>query len=218
MDVLYEESAVNSNAKKGEKRYKILNTISWIVGLFALISAFAFIMQLIGVLSTLNFKPSSEEEKTALDMTRSLAFLTGMSLFFWGGIWLVLFSWKKRVNVSYDYIFVSGELRISKVFNVNKRKFLYRISSEEIIKLGDVDNGNYDRIRSDPNTKEIVCTPNSEAAEGKFFLYVHATSPAGKRLYILECREELLVNILRFVQRGTLESEYVSQEKKAQQR
>ena len=30
MDVFYEESSVSSNAKKGEKRYKILNAISYV--------------------------------------------------------------------------------------------------------------------------------------------------------------------------------------------
>lgn len=33
-------------------------------------------------------------------------------------------------------------------------------------------------------------------------------------MYILECREELLINILKFVKRGILESDYVMQEKK----
>lgn len=218
MDVLYEESAVNSNAKKGEKRYKIINVISLIFGAIALIVGFIFIYNLIGVLSTLKFTPSNETEAEALQMTRSMTVFFGMNTLLFGSIWFFLFTWKKRINISFDYIFVSGELRISKVFNVNKRKFLYRIFPEEIIKLGDVDNGNYERIRSDPTTKEVLCTPNGEAAEGKFFLYIHASSSAGKRLYILECREELLVNILRFVKRGTLESEYVSQEKKEQQR
>ena len=45
-------------------------------------------------------------------------------------------------------------------------------------------------------------------------MYVHANDPLGKKLYVLECREELLVNILKFVKRSTLEHDYVAQEKK----
>lgn len=45
-------------------------------------------------------------------------------------------------------------------------------------------------------------------------MYILTAGNAGKRLYILECREELLINILKFVKRGTLESDYVAQEKK----
>jgi hypothetical protein len=44
---------------------------------------------------------------------------------------------KNRFNVSYDYAFVSGELRIAKVINVNKRKLVARIQAEDIIQLGD---------------------------------------------------------------------------------
>ena len=45
-------------------------------------------------------------------------------------------------------------------------------------------------------------------------MYILVGESAEKRLYLLECREELLANILKFVKRSTLESEYVSQEKK----
>ena len=36
----------------------------------------------------------------------------------------------------------------------------------------------------------------------------------GKKLFVLECREELLMHIMKFAKRGTLESDYVMQEKK----
>ena len=81
--------------------------------------------------------------------------------------------------------------------------------------MGDIDNPSYDRFKADPSVKEVVFTPNVEAAEGKFFMYLLAAMPTGKKLYILECREELLINLLKFVPRGTLESDYVMQEKKA---
>lgn len=80
-----------------------------------------------------------------------------------------------------------------------------------------MENESYDRLRSDPSTKQVLFTPNAEPAEGKFFLYILVGESGVKKLYILECREELLVNILRFVKRGILESDYVIQEKKQQQ-
>jgi hypothetical protein len=123
---------------------------------------------------------------------------------------------KKRVNLSYDYTFVSGELRIAKVFNINKRKFICRVQPEEILQLGDVVCDSYDRLASDPTVKKMMFTSNAEPTEGKFFMYM-LVNDNGRKLYILECREELLVNILRFVKRGTLSSDYVSQEKKKAQ-
>ena len=123
---------------------------------------------------------------------------------------------KNRFNVSFDYAFVSGELRIAKVVNINKRKLVAKIQSEDIVQIGDVDNTAFDNLRADPNTKTILCTSNDEAGDGKFFMYV-LVNDNGKKLYVLECRELLLMHMLKFVKRTTLESDYVSQEKKKKQ-
>ena len=117
------------------------------------------------------------------------------------------------MNVSYDYCFVSGEMRISRVININKRKLVARFDCEDIIQLGDVDNPSYDRFTSDPTTKTVVCTSNDTPAKGKFFMYILANYN-GKKLFVLECREEMLMNILKFAKRNKLESDYVMQEKK----
>jgi hypothetical protein len=85
-----------------------------------------------------------------------------------------------------------------------------------MIQVGDIQNSSYERFRSDPSTKEIICTSNTEAAQGKFFMYILANDN-GKKLYILECKEQLLVNIMKFAKRTVLESDYVSQEKKKNQ-
>lgn len=211
MDVLYEESAVNANAAKGEKRYKILNLFTWFFGVLALIFAILFVIGLVSFLMAMSAL-KAEDRATAIG---SLIFYFMMITLF-GGPWLACFLMKRKLNVSFDYTFVSGELRISKVFNVNRRKFLYRIDAESIQKMGDADTPSFDRVISDPSVKKIVCTPNAEPSGGKFFLYIVTSESGGRRVYILECREELLINILKFVKRGILESDYVMQEKKAQ--
>lgn len=211
MDVLYEESAVNANAAKGEKRYKILNLFTWFFGVLALIFAILFVIGLVSFLMAMSAM-KAEDRATAIG---SLIFYFMMVTLF-GGPWLACFLMKRKLNVSFDYTFVSGELRISKVFNVNRRKFLYRIDAESIQKMGDADTPSFDRVISDPSVKKIVCTPNAEPSGGKFFLYIVTSESGGRRVYILECREELLINILKFVKRGILESDYVMQEKKAQ--
>ncbi len=216
MDVLYEESAVNKNAAKSEKKYKIITVCSWAVVVLAAVCLMLLIPNLVASFN----KSAPPEGISAEDWANSIAGARGMAIFFAMPLvslvllWVFLYWWRKRVNVSYDYTFVSGELRIAKVFNVNRRKFLYKIQPEEILQIGDVENAGYDRLRSDPSTRQVLLTPNDEPAEGKFFMYILIGGNAGKKLCILECREELLVNILRFVKRGTLESDYVSQEKK----
>lgn len=213
MDVLYEESAVNANAQKAEKRYRVINIFSKFFGVLAVVFAVILFFNLITFL--FSFKAMSATDRgSAIGLLVLLFFLTTL----FGGPWLACFLLKRRTNLSFDYTFVSGELRISKVFNVNRRKFLYKIQSESILKLGDADSPSFARVCADPTTKQVICTPNAEPAEGKFFLYIQTSEPIGKRVYVLECREELLVNILKFVKRGILESDYVMQEKKKAQR
>ena len=213
MDTFYEESAVNQNAKKGERKYKIVNAIYYI---------FLVITIIFGVwtISAFPLRPgagANEEvmEGYALQQTlfAMVLFVFCMALSF-----TILFHLtRRRINVSYDYAFVSGELRITKVFNVNKRKLITKLTQEEILQVGDIDCPAFDRLRSDPQTKEIICTQNTEPTEGKFFMYILAVDN-GKKIYVLECREELLLNMMQYLRRDVLDRDYVSQAKKAQRR
>ena len=142
--------------------------------------------------------------------------LFGAQTLSFGGMWFVFFKWKSRTNVSFDYSFVSGELRISRVININKRKLLTRFEVEEMTQIGDVDSPSFDRFKADPSVKTVYCTSNVEAAEGKFFMYI-LINDNGKKLYVLECREELLMHILKFAKRTSLDRDYVMQEKKQKQ-
>ena len=212
-DVFYEESSIAHNFQKEEKRYKVAHVASII----------CLIIGIISVLLCINFIPipvSSSGESASADavqMTQSglifLCILFGGNGLFFLAAWFVLFKLKSRLNVSYDYCFVSGELRIAKIVNINKRKLIARFDCTEIIQIGDMENTAYERFRADPSIKEVVCTSNIEAAEGKFFMYI-LINDNGKKMYLLECREELLVNILKFASRSVLEKDYVPQEKK----
>lgn len=213
MDLLYEESSVSQNAKKGQRIYKILNVIFWIALVIGIIGAIGCLMNIPFGSLPANATPEQQE---AYALTLAMCQFSGFIAFFFLSIAISTGIIKKRVNVSYDYIFVSGELRIAKIFNINRRKLVVRLFPEDFLQVGDIDNASYDRLKADPATKEIVVTSNATASEGKFFMYILAAAGAGKKqLYVLECREELLINILKFTKRGTLESDYVMQEKKA---
>lgn len=195
MDILYEESSQPKNGKKGATIYKILQIASVF---FYILGAFLAVFGLLTAISIPNLIFNLILAATQIGFG-------------------VLFGWfKKRFNVSYDYCFVSGELRISKVINVNKRKLVARFETEDMLQLGDVDSSSFERLKSDPTTKTVICTSNDEAGEGKFFLYILANYN-GKKLFVLECREELLVNIMKMAKRGVLDRDYVSQEKKKAQ-
>lgn len=195
MDVFYEESAAERNAAKSAKKYAVLNIFSTLFMVLAVIATVMFVF----------FIPD----------VGFMIFFGMFVLSFWLG-WFLFYRWKNITNVSYDYVIVTDEIRISKVVNANKRRLLARFNGEAIIQMGDVDGTSFDRFAADPNVKKVICTSNDVPAEGKFFLYILAEND-GKKLYVLECREELLSNILRFTKRTALDRDYVSQERKKQQ-
>ena len=211
MDVFYEESAINANPKKGERIYNVTHIASMICLTIGVIMLILFLFNM--PFGTLGADVSQEVRLTYKIQKLVAGFLGIVGLVFLV-FWFILSKLKSRFNVSYDYCFVSGELRISKVINVNKRKLVARIDCQEMMQIGDIDNTSYERLKADPSIKEVICTPNNTAGEGKFFMYVLA-EVQGKKMYILECREALLMNIMKFARRSTLESDYVMQEKKA---
>lgn len=210
MDVFYEESSINANAKREERKYKIFHVLSY----FFLIIGIIFIIVCISFFP-INPIPDASEDKQAehAALRFVFGFIGVQGILFLIG-WFIFFKLKSRFNVSYDYIFVSGELRITKVFNVNKRKVVDVITCDEMLQIGDTDNPSFERLRSAPNTKTIFCTANNEPAQGKFFMYILLSGVEYKYLYILECREMLLMQIMKFARRSVLESDYVMQEKK----
>ena len=189
MELFYEESATLSNTPKNRRRAN-----AWKIS-FISVSVFA-IISIIFLVNFVHFIVALIE-----------AALIGA---------LLIFLWVKydKAVVDYDYVFVSGQLRISRVFRRVKRRKVARIDYEDIIQLGDVENPSFERFRADPTVKTVICTSNKEAANGKFMMYILAND-YGKNLYVLECREELLIHILRFAKRTVLESDYVAQAKKA---
>ena len=205
MDVLYEESAVDQNMHVNAKKYNALHYISIVAILIGCVFAFWTFLSI----PTGNFSESDEayNEQLAYCIMQLLVSL----LFF--SFWFVLTKWKARYNVSYDYLFVSGDLRISKVVGNRRHKLLANIDCQDILQIGDVENEDFTRLKADPNTKLVVCTSNQVPADDKFFMYVLA-SYDGKKLFVLECRETLLSHILKFTRHGVLERDYVSQEKK----
>ena len=126
MDVFYEECAVNQKAVKEERIYKILNVILYISLFIAIIA---------GVFALLNFPIgdigglTGEAKDAALLMRGLFSFMLFVAISA-TALTVSMYFLKRRLNISYDYIFVSGELRIVKVFNINKRKLITRIQPD----------------------------------------------------------------------------------------
>ena len=190
-EVFYEESVALHNEKPAKRRYTVFTVTAVLCIAFA---AFSF----------LNFM------LTDLKLEGYV-----LNLVIWGVMFAImvagaifLFIKRHAFFLSYDYTFVSGELRISKVLHNKKRKLLYRLSDEKLIMIGRVDSETYKKLKASPDNKEDILTPNTEAAEDREFFYIQAATNAGKRILIFECRPQLISTILRYTRRNILESEF----------
>ncbi len=192
-EVLYEESAVSLNAYREESIYKILNVTGIVF----------FIISLIPLLMGTGYF-FTEGETTQEDLFDLIINLFFFALFF--TVSLILYFIKKKFNNSYDYIFVSGELRITKVCG-NSRKPLYKINPDEILKVGRVDSRSYENLKFNRSLQEIRFTVNKTPAKDKEFYYMLYSDNVGKKIFIFECRETLIKNIAMYVSRDTMELE-----------
>lgn len=197
-EVFYEESVGTHNQSSAKKKYlvyKILSIISTVMGIFAIFTA------LFGV----SF--DADAGITTAVIIAVVMWLVFAALLI--AFAVVLTRKKHAFFLSYDYTFVSGDLRISKVFNNRRRKHLYSISMDRIIKIGRVGSDTYEKTKRSPDTKEDILTPNTEAEEDKEFFYIYAQTNVGKRILVLECRQQLLFTIVRYMNKpGILETEF----------
>lgn len=199
-EVFYEESVAMHNEKPAKVRYTVFTITAILCIIFAIIS-----------LMNIMFMPVQTESGESLLGQSSFI----INIVVWGVLCVVMivssiFLLIKRHSfyLSYDYTFVSGELRISKVLHNRKRKLLYRLSDDKLIMIGRVDSETYKKLKASPDNKEDILTPNSEAEEDKEFFYIQAATNAGKRILIFECRPQLISTILRYTRRNILESEF----------
>ena len=190
-EIFYEESVALHNEKPAKRRY----TVFTVTAVLCFIVAFISLMVLVFAI------PMQTEYIPSFIFFGIM--LIGMTA---GGIFLLI----KRHSfyLSYDYTFVSGELRISKVLHNRKRKLLYRLTDDKLIMVGRVDSETYKKLKASPDSKEDILTPNSEAAEDREFFYIQAATNAGKRILIFECRPQLISSILRYTRRNILESDF----------
>ena len=195
--LLYEESALCLRAKREAKIYKTFFIASLIV---VVITAIVFVF-------ALNVVPglwTDEEIKMPARIINTVMWagfvlsLAGMAFAFW--------KLKNRYNQSYDYLFVEDELRITRVFNGKKRKFIITIKAEEILKIGWCEKDSFENtLRGMQGKKPCIMTPNREPAEDKEFIYILVSIGGEKTLYVIECRQMMLEYLVAAAGRTKLE-------------
>ena len=115
---------------------------------------------------------------------------------------------KNRFYVEYDYTFVTGSIRFSKVIKNAKRKFIVKFECSDIEKIGKVGSGTFSKYYKMPGVTAKILTSNPNPAEKKDFYYIVANTNGDKVIYILECTEMFMVQVLKFSNRLVLEEDF----------
>lgn len=202
-EAFYEESASSLRSVSEAKMYTVFKVLAIVMFVgAALIVSFAF-----------NYVPfilaATVDEAGAVNVAARIFNIAAYFVFFAlvAGSAAIFWLFKNRFNVSYDYIFVEDELRVSKVFNGVKRKFFRRLKCDMMLKLGKCENDSFVRTTAGMTKKQVVyLTPNREPREGREFFYILYSSSAEKTVYILECKTELIEYIVRAAGRNKWET------------
>lgn len=191
-DALREESAQPVESEKQAKWYTTFHVLFLAFSVIALIWAFV----------CLTILPTGLQKVKGAALALSL--VVWLTPFFAFSLTAFLFfRLRLRFNVSFDYLFVEDELRITKVFNGKKRKHLVTLEADHILQIGYCEGSTFERTYAGLNgAKPMLMTPNKEPTEGKDFIHILYSTSLGKSLYILECRKEMLEHLVLAVGRN----------------
>lgn len=190
-EIFYEESANLQNPKPAAVKYNTIRILS-------ILSYVALVLWLIMVLFY--------EFGSGALWLQIIFLLIPTAMFFLSGFFLGRL--KNKFYVEYDYTFVSGSIRFSKVIKNVKRKFIIKFECSEIEKIGKVGSGTFEKYFAMPGVAKNILTSNGSPADNKDFYYIVVNTDEEKKLFVLECTETFMVNVLKFSNRMVLEEDY----------
>lgn len=190
-DVFYEESTSLSNEKKESLKY----------GIIRFGSILSYVLACFWAYLDYNF----------LDLSNIIYIIfvgvLPLAIFIFLGIFLGKL--KDKFYVVFDYTFVTGSIRISKVIRNVKRKFIIKFECSDIEKIGKISSELFSTYYSQINcgVNYLCLTTNSEPATGKEFYYIVTNVSAQKTLLKLECSKEFIMNVIKFSKRTVIDGE-----------
>ena len=187
-EVFYEESATMTNTGSAKTKYYVFKTFSIVSYVFAVLWA-------IIVFNFYEFKSNIFWDIVLVAVPLVSFIVSG----------ILLGRLKDKFYVDYDYTFVTGSIRFSKVIKNVKRKKVLVFDTANIDKIGRYGSEVFKRYASMPGIKRLVLTMNNEPQEGKDFYYLAANVGGQKYLLILECTELFISHIIRFSSRTVIE-------------
>ncbi len=191
-EIFYEESARTQNEKSDSFKYNIAKVVSLI----------SYVLMALWIIFVFNF---FEFGKGNLVVNIIIAIIP-IVLFFLSGFFIGKI--KNKFCVDYDYTLVSGSIRFSKVIKNVKRVPIIKFDCSSIEKIGKITSDTFNKYISMPNVKKSILTSNDSPSDGKDFFYIVVNFFDNKTLYVLECSEHFLVNVLKFTSKMVIEEDY----------
>ena len=180
-ELLYEETVQCTNIKSEKIKYNLL----------LLLGVLSFFLAVVWVFVIIYFMNINGNWLLNL-----IFHLIPLAIFIATGIFL--FKLKNKFCVDYDYIFVSGSIRISKVINNSIRQTIYRFNCSQLEKIGPVNSDLFNQFISQPGARLKYLTSNNTPAENKSFYYFKLNYKSVNTILVLECSKLFMVNVLKF--------------------
>ncbi len=183
----YEESALPARRMHEENKFKTFRALGAVLLIafgFAVILSFFFVNYIVG--STFS---SGEKAGFLAAWFAAVVAIGGFGFFFW--------FYKNRCNVSYDYVFVEDELRVTRVSGNGKRRLMARIAAERVLELGWAESEAFARAKEEFAGRMEILTPNKTRGEEKEFYYIVYLSEFEKELVVIEAHSRLFEYLVR---------------------
>ena len=124
--------------------------------------------------------------------------ITIVQLVVFGGIAVLIFLYKDRIKMEYEYTFTNNQLDFAQVYNNKKRKNLGTMNIKNLEACGLVSSGSFNRYINMQGIKRTNWFLNRDAE----LLYFYFQKDQQKRIIIIEPNEEMIGLIKRNLPQG----------------
>ena len=180
MDSFLEEVVTKKNRGLQNALYVLAN-VAWV-----LLAVYAFLQ-----LQNVTFCLSAEGFST-----NTLIYIV-LFLIFGGGA-VLIFLYRDRIKMEYEYTFTNGQMDFAQVYNNKKRKSLGTMNVRNVQACGLVASGSFQRYINMPGIKRTNWFLNRDAE----LFYFYFEKEGQKRIIIIEPSQEMVANIKKYIPQG----------------
>ncbi len=182
-EVLYEESSTLINFKSAALKHNV----------FLVLSIISFMLIFPWILV---FAPAWVYTSSVSWILKAIFVVVPIVLLILLGFLSIKF--KNKFFVEYDYVFVNGSIRFSKVIKHKNRKFITKFEATDIEKMGKVGSKTFYQYLERETIVTEVLTKNELPMTGKDFYYLLVNLGGQTTMYVIECTQNFLINVLKF--------------------